>query len=133
MKLKSAFTLIELLIAIMIVGILATISVPRYMKTMETARARDALASLEQIRHGEIAYREEENTYWPAGGNESNVVTINSQLRVFLDPLERDWDYSVAAPAANQFTATARRKSGVNQNETITLNQDGTEGGTWSP
>ncbi len=130
---KSGITLVELIVATMIVGILATLALPRYIKTIETTKAREAIASLEQIKHGEIVYREEENTYWPIGATETNVATINFQLGLFLDTREPNWDYSVTATAADKFTATARRTGGGNQNETITLDEDGTEGGTWSP
>ncbi|MBU3934261.1 MAG: type II secretion system GspH family protein [Candidatus Omnitrophica bacterium] len=129
---KAGISLIELIVVVTVIGILASIAIPNFIKTMETTKAREAISSLGQIRAGEIIYRSEENTYWPAGSTESNVATINSQLRLSLDTRELNWDYYVTATTST-FTATARRKSGRNENKTITIDEDGNQGGTWSP
>ncbi len=53
MKLRSdqkGITLIELMIVIVIVGILASISIPTYRGYMQRARRADAKTALEQLR-----------------------------------------------------------------------------------
>lgn len=120
---------------LIIIAILAILALPRFIKATETVKGREAITSLEQIKAGEIVYRSDENTYWPLGAvAESDVVIINSQLKLFLDTRELNWDYSVVAPTASTFTATATRTSGRNDGETITLNQAGTiDYGGWIP
>lgn len=53
---KKAFTLVELLIVIVILGILATMAVPQYQSMIEKAQTRQALIKLSALRQAEQAY-----------------------------------------------------------------------------
>ncbi len=46
---KKGFTLIELMVVIMIIGILASVGIPYYKKTIETSKATDALSLANMI------------------------------------------------------------------------------------
>lgn len=131
---KCAFTLTELIIVVIIVGILTAIAVLNFITVTENTRAKEAISSLKQIKAAETIYRYGENTYWPAGATKNNITTINTQLRLDLDERTgRNWDYSITA-TADTFTATATRTSGRNDGETITVDQAGTIDYTgWSP
>ncbi|MFH1246017.1 MAG: hypothetical protein V1662_05980, partial [Candidatus Omnitrophota bacterium] len=101
-----------------------TLALPLFTKTIESAKAQEAIAALQQIRAGERVYFLKENTFWPCAG----ITDINNYLRLFLETKsDRNWDYSVTTtPPSDLFTATATRKTGPYQNGKIKINQDGT-------
>jgi prepilin-type N-terminal cleavage/methylation domain-containing protein len=53
---NSAFTLIEMLVVVLIIGILAAIALPQYMKTIRLSRASEALTMLNAIIKGQEEY-----------------------------------------------------------------------------
>lgn len=118
-----AITLMELLIVVAIIGILATLALPLFTKTIESAKGSEAVAALQQIRAGERVYWLKYNTYWPYG----SIAAINTELQLFLETKsDRNWDYSVTTtPPSNAFSATAERRTGIYQGGKIRIDQDG--------
>src|SRR5436309_12967633 len=49
MKSKRAFTLVEIMIVVLIIGILLAIAVPNFMKARDNSRAKSCIANLQQI------------------------------------------------------------------------------------
>lgn len=47
---KSGFTLLEIIIVIIIVGVLASLALPRFFSTIEYSRSVEALSSLQGVR-----------------------------------------------------------------------------------
>ena len=60
---KRGFTLLELIVVIVIIGILASIALPQYMKIKEKSKAAEGLTILSAIRKAQFAYNLEHGCY----------------------------------------------------------------------
>ena len=126
-------TLNELMIVVLIVSVTAGLAIPTYVKTVEKMKAEEAWTTLKLLRAAEKVYYFDNNAVYtdltvaPPGG----LLVTEGYLQDPNASADRAFDYSVVANAT-WFTAMARRRSGCNANETFTLDQDGTEAGTWT-
>ena len=62
---KKAFTLIEMLVAILVIAILSGAAVPNYMRSVEKARATEAMQMIKSINDAAYGYAAEHNTCPP--------------------------------------------------------------------
>lgn len=60
---KRAFTLLELLVVVIIIGILAALGVANYNNVAERSRASEARANLGTLRSLQLAHFQENNEY----------------------------------------------------------------------
>ncbi len=61
---KSGFTLLEIIIVIIIVGVLASLALPRFFSTIEYSRSTEALAAISALRQSsERCYLSNGGTY----------------------------------------------------------------------
>ncbi len=58
---KKGFTLIELLVVVLIIGILSGIALPNYTRSVEKARATEAMNMIKSINEAVYAYAAEHN------------------------------------------------------------------------
>ena len=64
MKIKSAgFTLMELLIVVVVIGILSAVALPAYRKAVEKSRVADALTTMDAVAKSEHAWYLEHSNY----------------------------------------------------------------------
>ena len=80
---KNSFTLVELLIVIIIIGILATMAVPQYQKMVAKAKGAEAFIVLKTIMNAEELYYMEYNDY--AGDLAKLTIDV---------PVSKYWRYS---------------------------------------
>ncbi len=127
---RSGFTLLELIVGVVIVGILASIALPNFSKSIEKTKVRDAQTTLSAIYSAEKIYRLDQNTY----GTLPNLVGSNYISDPDPSNSNSEWNFGVAS-AVSTFTATATRTGGRYNGQTITVTETfagTTYGGTHS-
>ncbi len=123
---REGFTLIELMVVVVIIGILAALAIPRFMQATTKTKQAEAKSILKQIFVMEQAYRQEYNTYWGNGVTASAAApTTMGRIGVEIGSTAR-YTYSLVA-ATSAFTATAT--SGILDDDaavdTWTMNEQG--------
>lgn len=63
MKRTRSFTTVELLIVVVIMAVVALVTVPGYVKTIEKSKARSVWKALQMIQHAERIYRSDSGSY----------------------------------------------------------------------
>jgi len=102
-KLLTGFTLLELMLVVVIVGIIATFAIPGYLGVRQRAEGRQASTQLRLIQTAEKVIFFEENAYTACAGFAACNVALN------LDLPNDGWAYRVVCTGGcgNNFTATA--------------------------
>jgi prepilin-type N-terminal cleavage/methylation domain-containing protein len=105
---RRGFTLIELMIVVVIIGILAALAVPRFMRSTTKSKQSEAKLILKQIYVNQRTYRQQStaNTYYIPGAAAS-AAAPNVLNEIWIEiAIDARYTYAVAG-AANNFTATA--------------------------
>lgn len=62
-KARKGFTLVELAVVIVIIGVLAAFGVPRFLKSVERSKASEAFGYLAAVRSSQERYQAQYGTY----------------------------------------------------------------------
>src|SRR5947209_6186951 len=60
---RKGFTLVELAVVIVVIGVLAAFGVPRFIKSVERTKASEAFAYLSAVRAAQERYHAHQGTY----------------------------------------------------------------------
>ncbi len=132
-KKRSGFTLLEIIIVIIIVGVLASLALPRFFSTVEYSRATEGLGGLQSLRGAMERCYLQTTDYTKcstlADLDVGNPGTATNAHFTYANP-------TVAAPTGPYtFTATRNSIDGGIVTDTISISQDNanntvTKGGT---
>ena len=105
---EQGFTLIELMIVVIIVGVLAAVAIPMYQVVPERSMGTEATAALGLIKDAMRTYYAEHHTYANANFGDGDLVTSGGVLVVNPSDLEgrhfSEECYTFdGAPGANTF------------------------------
>jgi type IV pilus assembly protein PilE len=118
-KFLTGFTLLELLIVVLIIGILAAIGVPQFADSIEKAKGAEARAGLGHIQTAEKIYFAEKEYYT------TNLGDLDINLS------QRYWTFTITTPTSVSFVATCTRSGGTRSGQTIWMDEVGTLSGNW--
>lgn len=110
-KNQNGFSLLELMVTILIIGILASIAIPSYSSYMAKARRADGKAALVNFGNAMERYYTEKYTYTGAatGGNDTGSPTIFA-TEAPLDGDNKYYDLTINAATATTYTLRATPK-----------------------
>ncbi len=110
-EIRAAFTLLELLTVLIIIGILAALSLPNLLKMKEKSYDNEAKASLKLIQAAEKIYYMQNGFYYPYSAATVTNSLLNTNLKVFLPTSTVNWNYTTTT-GTGAATATRNITSG---------------------
>jgi prepilin-type N-terminal cleavage/methylation domain-containing protein len=121
MKARRGYSLVEMIVAVIVAGVLLSIGVPRFSRSLEQSRADVAGANLRAIWSAQRLYWLQNRTYAP---DLSTLVTANL-IDPSLPPATIPYTYSISDVSDNSFTATATRGGSSSWSGSFTIAADG--------
>lgn len=130
MRLQKGFSLMELMIVVVIIGIMASFGMASFSKRLEKDKFRKAVENMKVIYNIERRYNLENGSYFPkVAGTGDTLALINTGLELTLR--DGDFSYNVTGVKTGSiitgYKVTLTRLSGKCKNKTITLTQAGGE------
>ena len=124
-KLKqNAFTIVELIVVVIIMGAIAGFAIPNYTRSVENAHYQDAILQLKAVYSAQQIYKARSGQYWPTDGSVHYATDINNDLNLSL--IEDGIAFScTSSDPATGFSCQADRDGSV---YTVTVNQSALSG-----
>jgi type IV pilus assembly protein PilA len=124
-QVRKGFTLVELAVVIVIIGVLAAFGVPRFLKSVERSKAAEAFQYLSAIRAAQERYLAKEGIYC---STPSSLDITQNQPKYFVAPASiTTTQGGVGSDNASSWTLTLTRIGSTSSygSYTVTFTQDG--------
>lgn len=105
-RFNGGFTLIELMLALVVLAVLATVAIPSYQDSIRKGRRGDAIAGLNRLQLAQERFR---------GNNPVYASAVASMAGASADSPEGHYSITVDSSNATQYQMTATAKSGSPQ------------------
>lgn len=133
---QRAFTIIEMLVVVVIIGILSALATLDFQKTIEKNRAKTAEYNLKSIYNAQKRYKLDNGSYFACSNTAGAVKEEEIGKALFPNSINSDsfrnisdtlFSYDVQATEEGGYTATATRSSGMCSGYVITITDAGGE------
>jgi len=106
---NKGFTLIELIVAVIIVGLLAVMAIANFQEPLERSRAKNAIFNLQTIYNAQKRYYLDEKKYYlkHAGTQTQILEGINENLSITIK--DDFFNYSINILGSDGYKARATR------------------------
>lgn len=115
---RSGFTLMEIMIAIVIVGVVAAFAVPNYVKANNRAEERQMITNLRAIAAAQEIYKAQNGNYWPAHvvvppTANQGIAAINAALKLSILTSGAKYTYTCNSQATQTYRCYASFSPGA--------------------
>ena len=117
-KMRDGFTLIEILIVVVIIGILATVAIPTYFSYVEKAYASDAKTQIKNILMNADIYRQEQGSY------PDDITDMENGYLDIKESVKEKWTFEIDLAedgSTGTLSATSTEKMEGGADKTVTF------------
>ena len=120
-KTKKGFTLVELVIVIVIVGILSIVSVPIYRGYVEKAMMTEGKVLLSAIAKAELAYHVQKGYFLSVSGSQSSELDIDASTNKYFRSFKTDSGSSAYYSNSMVLGAVVQKDMYYDENECVDI------------
>ena len=117
-RIQEGFTLVEILIVVVIVGILAAIAIPTYFNYVEKAYASDAKTQIKNILMNADIYRQEQGSY------PDDITDMENGYLDIKESVKEKWTFEIDLSedgSTGTLSATSTEKMEGGADKTVTF------------
>lgn len=130
---SSGFTLIEMMIVIMVIGILAAIAIPSYQGHIRRTHCEDAKAALVGLGNAMERFRAQNGTYLGTAAGGANTGTPAIYMTQSPEQGEKQFNLVIGAATATTYSVSATPEANTywaTGGNTLTITSAGIRSGT---